>query len=171
MPPPWQCSRPGWMELWTPWSGGRCPCSWQWGWNQEIFKVPSNPNHSMIQWFYVMARVPDHSSGEKRPTHAGQQSWQHWAPPQSVGLLSSALLSLPKKSMSGVWPLHLHLTPHLHRRRRSFSTALNPSCSLPAAGSPTLGPTVQSKLLQHSKPDLWTAETWAAQTPPSSRGD
>jgi len=30
------------------WSSGRCPCSWQGGWNQMIFKVPSNPYHSMI---------------------------------------------------------------------------------------------------------------------------
>jgi len=37
------------MELWAPWSS-RCPCSWQGGWNQMIFKVPSNPNHSMILW-------------------------------------------------------------------------------------------------------------------------
>ena len=41
------------MELWATWSSGRCPCSWQGGWNQMIFKVPSNPNHSMILWFYV----------------------------------------------------------------------------------------------------------------------
>jgi len=27
---------------------GRCPCSWQRGWNQMIFKVPSKPYHSMI---------------------------------------------------------------------------------------------------------------------------
>jgi len=26
----------------------RCPCSWQGGWNELIFKVPSNPYHSMI---------------------------------------------------------------------------------------------------------------------------
>jgi len=26
----------------------RCPCSWQGGWNQMIFKVPSNPYHPMI---------------------------------------------------------------------------------------------------------------------------
>jgi len=31
--PPWQCSRPGWMGLWATWSGGRCPCPWQGGWN------------------------------------------------------------------------------------------------------------------------------------------
>ena len=52
MPPPWQRSRPGWMELWETWSSGRCPCSWQRGWNQMIFKIPSNPNHSMTLWFY-----------------------------------------------------------------------------------------------------------------------
>jgi len=31
------CSRPDWMELWATWSSGRCPCSWQGGWNQMIF--------------------------------------------------------------------------------------------------------------------------------------
>jgi len=40
--------RPGWMGLWATWSSGGCPCSWQGGWNQMIFKVPSNPYHSMI---------------------------------------------------------------------------------------------------------------------------
>jgi len=45
-----KCSRPGWMELWAAWSGGRCPCSWQGGWNQMIFKVPSNLNRSVILW-------------------------------------------------------------------------------------------------------------------------
>ena len=53
LPPPWNCSRPGWMELWATWSGGRCPCSWQEGWKQGIFKVPSNPNHSVILWFIL----------------------------------------------------------------------------------------------------------------------
>ena len=48
LPPPWQCSRPGWTGLWATWSGGRCPCPWQGGWIQMIFKVPSNPTHS---WF------------------------------------------------------------------------------------------------------------------------
>jgi len=32
MPPPWKCSRPGWMGLWATWSSGRCPCPWQGGW-------------------------------------------------------------------------------------------------------------------------------------------
>ena len=52
MPLPWQCSRPGWMELWATWSSGRCPCSWQGCWNQMILKVPSNPYLSMNLWFY-----------------------------------------------------------------------------------------------------------------------
>ena len=43
--------RPGWMELWATWSSGRCPCSWQGGWNQMIFKVPSNPYHSMFLYY------------------------------------------------------------------------------------------------------------------------
>ena len=33
VPPPWQCSRTGWMEFWATWSGGRHPCPWQEGWN------------------------------------------------------------------------------------------------------------------------------------------
>ena len=51
-PKSWKCSRPVWMELCATWSSGRCPCSWQGGWNQMIFKVPSNSNHSAILWFY-----------------------------------------------------------------------------------------------------------------------
>ena len=49
--PPWQCSRPGWMGLWAAWSSRRCPCSLQGGWNEMVYKVPSNPNHSIILWF------------------------------------------------------------------------------------------------------------------------
>jgi len=33
LPPHWKCSRSGWMGLWATWSGGRCPCPWQGGWN------------------------------------------------------------------------------------------------------------------------------------------
>jgi len=54
LPAPWQCSRPGWMGLWATWSSGRCPCWWQGGWNQMMFKIPSNPNHSMILWFFFV---------------------------------------------------------------------------------------------------------------------
>jgi len=31
LPPPWQCSRPGWTGLWATWSGGRGPCPWRGG--------------------------------------------------------------------------------------------------------------------------------------------
>jgi len=47
----WKCSRPGWMGLWVTCSTGRCPCSWQEVWISWPLKVPSNSNHSMIQWF------------------------------------------------------------------------------------------------------------------------
>jgi len=30
-PPPWKCSKPGWMRFWATWSSGRCPCPWQEG--------------------------------------------------------------------------------------------------------------------------------------------
>jgi len=43
------CSRPGWMGLGATWCSGRGPCPWQKGWNKMVFKVPSNPNHSMIK--------------------------------------------------------------------------------------------------------------------------
>ena len=46
--PPWECSRPDWMGLGATWSGGRRPCPWQGGWNWVIWKVTSNPNHSMM---------------------------------------------------------------------------------------------------------------------------
>ena len=51
LPSPWKCSRPGWMRLWATWSGGSCPCPWQGGWNEIIFKVPSKPNNSVFLWF------------------------------------------------------------------------------------------------------------------------
>lgn len=31
----------------NPSNQGRCPCHWQGGWNEMIFKIPSKPNHSM----------------------------------------------------------------------------------------------------------------------------
>ena len=48
MPPPWQCSRPGWTGLWAAWSSGRHPCPRQRGWNKMICKVPSSLHCSMI---------------------------------------------------------------------------------------------------------------------------
>jgi len=54
----WQCSRPGWTGLWATWAGGRCPCPWQGGWNEMIFKVPFNPNHSIS----VMGSLPSQGS-------------------------------------------------------------------------------------------------------------
>ena len=54
MPPPWMCSRPGWVGFWATWSSGKCPCPWQGGWNEMTCKVPSNSNHPLIlrylQW-------------------------------------------------------------------------------------------------------------------------
>ena len=47
--PPWQCSRPGWMELWATWSGGRCPCSWQGGGTR--WSLRSLPTQTIL-WFY-----------------------------------------------------------------------------------------------------------------------
>ena len=53
-PPPWKCSRPGWMKPWATWSsprsGGWWSCLWQRSWNLMILWVPSNPSHSMILW-------------------------------------------------------------------------------------------------------------------------
>ena len=51
MPPPWKCSRPGWMELSATWSSGRCPCPWQevgtrWSWRF----LPT----LTILWFYEL---------------------------------------------------------------------------------------------------------------------
>lgn len=49
---PWECPGPGWRTrtgLGAPRGGGRCPCPQQ-GWDGIIFKVFSNPNHSLIVW-------------------------------------------------------------------------------------------------------------------------
>ena len=45
------------MGLWAPWAGGRGPCSRQGGWNWMVFKIPFNPNHSMILRFCFIARM------------------------------------------------------------------------------------------------------------------
>lgn len=34
--------------IWATWSSGKCPRSWQAGWNEMIFGISSNPNHSVI---------------------------------------------------------------------------------------------------------------------------
>lgn len=41
-------ARPSWMGLWATRPNGRSACPWQEGWNEMIFKVPSNPNCSII---------------------------------------------------------------------------------------------------------------------------
>ena len=38
--------------VWAAWSDGWQLCSQQWGWDWRVFMVPSNPNHSMILWFF-----------------------------------------------------------------------------------------------------------------------
>ena len=49
MPLPWQCSRPGWMELWATWAGGRCPCSCRGvGTRWALRSLPTQT----ILWFY-----------------------------------------------------------------------------------------------------------------------
>lgn len=48
MPHLWKCSRQGWTDLRATWSSRMCPCLRQGSGNMVIFKVPSNPNHSMI---------------------------------------------------------------------------------------------------------------------------
>ena len=68
MPHPWNCSRPGWMRLWATWSSGWHPCPWQQGWNWMIFKVPSNPSHSMILWSHGgQCQKPSWSQGIPYP--------------------------------------------------------------------------------------------------------
>lgn len=39
-----------WIVLGKFWSLGRCLCLLQWGWNEMVFKVSSNPKYSMILW-------------------------------------------------------------------------------------------------------------------------
>jgi len=46
-PHPWRCSRPGWMGPWAACAGGGQPCL------RVGFGVSSNPNHSVILWFFT----------------------------------------------------------------------------------------------------------------------
>ena len=49
LPPPWQCSRPGWTGLWAPCSGRRGPCPWQGGGTGWALRfLPTQT----IRWFY-----------------------------------------------------------------------------------------------------------------------
>lgn len=41
------------MGLWATWPSAGSPCPWEVGENYLIFKVLSNPNHSLILWFCV----------------------------------------------------------------------------------------------------------------------
>lgn len=46
----WRCSKPGWMGPWANRSNEQYPCH-QWrGWNEMIFKIPSNPSLSTVLW-------------------------------------------------------------------------------------------------------------------------
>ena len=50
MPHSWRHSRSGWMGPWAAWSSEWQLCPQQEGWNEVIFKVPSNPNNSVVLW-------------------------------------------------------------------------------------------------------------------------
>ena len=67
------------MELWAIWSSGRCPCSWQGGWNQMIFKVPSNPYHTL--WGHDFCRGPTHPNSVGRVLRGSAvtvgSAWEH----------------------------------------------------------------------------------------------
>ena len=75
------------MELWATWSSGRCPCSWQGGWNQMIFKVTSNPYHSMILcWGRPLTSselwLPSGAKGKQPPGQGGRFAFK----PRSWGM-------------------------------------------------------------------------------------
>ena len=79
LPPPWQGSRSGWTGLWATWSTGNCPCPWQGGWNLMIYKVPSNPNHSMILRFSAAAiLLQNHWSSVSAGGGGSLWSGCHW---------------------------------------------------------------------------------------------
>lgn len=41
--------------FWAAWAGARGPWPWQWSW--VGFEVPSDPNQSLILWFYVIYHI------------------------------------------------------------------------------------------------------------------
>lgn len=69
-----QLSRPGWMGPWAPWAVGGSPAHGR-GWHWVIFKVTSNPSHSVIlccfQLFAVLSYLllPCASDSTPHPQH------------------------------------------------------------------------------------------------------
>lgn len=61
-----------WVMLWATWFTWRCLCSLQSYWTRWHFKVPSNPNYSMILW--LTAIVSPFQRVTKRPS--GKQDQQ-----------------------------------------------------------------------------------------------
>lgn len=55
-PHPLKCSKPNWTGLWVTSPSEKCPCPWQRAWNQMIFQVLSNLNHSVT----VILRSREH---------------------------------------------------------------------------------------------------------------
>lgn len=104
MPLPWKHWRPGWMGLWATWSIAG-------GWNEVILKVPSNPNHPMILWFYDIdvkcSEWNAHSSPPIPPQHLPQRLTWHFLPaisfPLSTGLRSTLVRSQQFWSLP-FWP-------------------------------------------------------------------
>lgn len=97
-----RCSRPCWMGIWAAWSRGWCPCPLWGGWNWMIFKVPANPNHSMILVAF--------SRGCRRHgfvSHPGEESTQLEVPYSEWVLCTSARLDIGERHL--FW---------LHFRRR-----------------------------------------------------
>ena len=112
VPHPWRHSRSGWMGLWAPWCGCRCPCSLQGSWITWPLRIPSNLNSSVILWSSVLpssstgGHAPKTKSNElKRGTCNTESIWERlcYAPPLSMPLPSALCkwqiwLTLCKKS-------------------------------------------------------------------------
>ena len=98
------------MGLWVTWSSGRCPCPWQGGWNEMIFKAPSNSNHSMIlrcheSHHWVRGSCRDPVLGAAAPALRGSPSWELVLPYHTW----EQECCLAVRELAHPWHGHMHL--------------------------------------------------------------
>lgn len=88
----WGCSWSVWMRLWATWSNDWRSYPQLGCWNYVIFKVPSNPDHSVVPWFsslqlYNLVMVMDVNSSIALPWVQWGLQWKdNWKGTSSMGI-------------------------------------------------------------------------------------
>jgi len=98
------------MGLWTTRLSRRCPCPWQGGWNEMIFKVTSNPNHSMIlppgqsscRWYTSPWQRAGATPLSKKISFITLKFWAHCLPYQIFGAVFCQQMDQSSKTVHSV---------------------------------------------------------------------